>query len=211
VIVQSFVDRAIAHFDRALRTLAAEPRSVRPVPGAGLPECDLSEKARRHVAGLMRVDHTGEVCAQALYQGQTLTARDDSARAALDKAAHEETEHLAWTLRRIHEMGGRPSLLNPLWYGGALAIGVTAGLAGDKWSLGFLAETERQVGVHLAGHLDRISAQDLRSREILQQMHLDETGHARMAEQFGAAPLPWPVRQAMRQASRVMTTLAYWV
>jgi ubiquinone biosynthesis monooxygenase Coq7 len=205
------VDRAIGHFDRALRTLAAEPRSVRPVPGAAQAEVSLSKADQRRVVGFMRVNHTGEVCAQALYQGQAMTAREVDARDVLRHAADEETEHLAWTLRRIRELGGRPSLLNPLWYGGALAIGVTAGLAGDKWSLGFLAETERQVGAHLQGHLEKLPEVDGRSREILTQMHQDETGHAQMAEGLGAAPLPKPVRALMRAASKVMTGLAYYI
>lgn len=203
------LDKAVLHFDRVLRTLAAPPRSARPTPGADLLECEMAEAERRHTAGFMRVNHVGEVCAQALYQGQALTARSDHARAALDKAADEETEHLAWTYQRIKELGGRVSLLNPLWYGGALSIGVAAGLAGDKWSLGFLAETERQVEAHLGSHLQKASAQDLRTRSILEQMQRDEAAHAEMAVQLGAHALPVPVRMAMKLASRVMTTLAY--
>ena len=203
------VDRLIIQFDRALRTLAAPPRSARPVPGGDQPERVVDDAQRQHVAGLMRVNHVGEVCAQALYQGQALTARSDAAREALDRAADEETEHLAWTLQRINELGGRASLANPLWYGGALAIGVVAGLAGDRWSLGFLAETERQVGEHLSGHLQQVAVDDTRSRAILEQMHADEAGHAQLATGLGGAELPAPVRGAMRLAARVMTTVAY--
>lgn len=205
------LDRLILHFDRALRTLAAEPHSVRPVPGVSRPDGQMSEREQRHVGSLMRVNHTGEVCAQALYAGQAITARDAHARAALDQAADEETEHLAWTLHRIRELGGRPSLLNPLWYGGALAIGVAAGVAGDRWSLGFLAETERQVGHHLRGHLVQVPPADQRSREILETMYSDETGHADMAVRLGAAELPAPVRLAMKITAKVMTTVTYRV
>lgn len=203
------IDRLIIGFDRGLRTLAARPRTSRPVPGADQPERLSAEGERRHVAGLMRVNHVGEVCAQALYQGQALTARSVSSREALERAAEEEVEHLAWTLHRIEELGGRTSLLNPLWYGGALAIGVAAGLAGDRWSLGFVAETERQVGAHLDGHLQRTNPDDLRSRAILEQMGRDEAGHAEMASRLGGAELPLPARVAMKVAAKIMTTVAY--
>lgn len=205
------IDRLILGFDRALRTLAAPPRSARPVPGATQAESVFGLEQKQHVAGLMRINHVGEICAQALYQGQALTARSDHARVALDRAADEETEHLAWTRQRIEELGGRTSLLNPLWYGGALAIGVVAGLAGDRWSLGFVAETERQVEAHLGDHLRKAPADDLRTREILDQMRRDEMAHAEMATELGGAPLPAPVRGAMRLASRVMTSVAYYI
>ncbi|MDP5241362.1 2-polyprenyl-3-methyl-6-methoxy-1,4-benzoquinone monooxygenase [Uliginosibacterium sp. 31-16] len=205
------LDRAILNFDRALRTLAAPPRSLRPVPGCDEPETVLSDAERRHTAALMRINHVGEICAQALYQGQAITARTSHARVALEQAANEETEHLAWTLQRIQELGGRTSLLNPLWYAGSLSIGVAAGLAGDRWSLGFLAETERQVEAHLSLHLAKVAPEDLRSRSILSQMKTDETVHAEMAVNLGGSALPPPVRGAMRLASRVMTTLAYRV
>lgn len=205
----SRLDKMIAGFDRALRTLAAAPRSVRVIPGKDLPETVNDSQEKRHVAGLMRVNHVGEICAQALYQGQALTARTDDAREALSHAADEETEHLAWTLHRIKELNGRTSLLNPLWYGGALAIGVGAGVAGDRWSLGFLAETERQVEAHLASHLERISARDEKTRRILEQMSADEAAHAAMAVRLGGAELPPPARLAMKLASKVMTTVAY--
>jgi len=203
------LDTAIAHFDRVLRTLVARPASVRPVPGESLPEADLSLAQRSEIAALMRVNHVGEVCAQALYQGQALTARDASLRQSLEQAADEEIEHLAWTLQRIEEMGGRTSVLNPLWYGGALAMGVLAGTVGDRWNLGFLAETETQVGEHLQGHLGRVAANDLRTRAILDQMHQDETAHAALARRLGAAELPPPVRLAMKCAAKLMTSVAF--
>lgn len=202
------LDEAIAHFDRALQTLAARPLASRPVPGNDLPDCELSPHQREELAALMRVNHVGEICAQALYQGQAITARDHSLRKSLQHAADEETEHLAWTLQRIEEMGGRTSLLNPLWYGGALAIGIVAGILGDRWNLGFLAETESQVEKHLQGHLDRVLPQDSRSRAILDQMKQDEAAHAELARKLGAAELPGPVRLAMKAASKVMTTVA---
>jgi ubiquinone biosynthesis monooxygenase Coq7 len=205
------VDRLIIEFDRVLRTLFAPARSARPVPGEGLPESGLGEEERRHAAALMRVNHCGEVCAQALYQGQALAARDPAVRSALARAANEEAEHLAWTERRIAELGGRTSWLNPLWYGGSLAIGMVAGRLGDAWSLGFLAETERQVEAHLAGHLRRLPEADRKSWAVLEQMQADEIEHARTAERLGAAQLPSPVRLAMRLASGVMTRTAYWV
>jgi ubiquinone biosynthesis monooxygenase Coq7 len=172
-------------------------------------ESPLSAQEKRHAAGLMRVNHCGEVCAQALYQGQALTARDPAAREALREAAHEEVEHLAWTERRLTELGSRKSLLNPLWYGGSLAIGVAAGLVGDRWNLGFLAETERQVGDHLQSHMQSLPAQDGKSRAIVEQMHIDESAHAETAVALGAAELPPPVRLAMRAMSKVMTSLSY--
>jgi ubiquinone biosynthesis monooxygenase Coq7 len=159
----------------------------------------------------MRVNHCGEICAQALYQGQALTARNPAARAALEQAAAEETDHLAWTAQRIGELGGRVSLLNPLWYAGSFALGAAAGLLGDKWSLGFLAETERQVEGHLEGHLDRLPPQDAKSRAIIDQMKADEARHARAAVEHGAAELPEPVKSAMKLGSRVMTRTAFWI
>lgn len=211
MISGSLLDRCIVHFDRALRTLAAPARSARPVPGGDLPEADLDEKTKKHTAALMRVNHVGEICAQALYQGQALTARTHQASEALCKAANEEVEHLAWTHQRVQEMGGRLSLLNPVWYAGALSIGVAAGLAGDRWSLGFLAETERQVEAHLAFHLEKIAPDDARTHSILSQMKVDEGAHADMAIALGAHALPSFVRVGMRLASRVMTSVAYRV
>ena len=203
------IDFLILEFDRALRTLAAPARSQRPLPGAELFEVGLNDEQRRHAAGLMRVNHCGEVCAQALYQGQSLTSRQPAVRDALRKAAAEETEHLAWTEQRIGELGGRKSLLNPLWYMGSLSLGIVAGVLGDKWNLGFLAETERQVEAHLNSHLEELPDEDGRSRAIVDQMRLDEIQHAEMAVHFGAAELPLPVRFGMRAMAKVMTGLAY--
>ena len=205
------LDRFIVAFDKGLRTLFAPAQTLRPVPGDALPDVVLSDPERRDVASLMRVNHSGEICAQALYQGQALTARNAQARAALEQAAREETEHLAWTERRIEELGGRKSVLNPFWYAGSFAIGAAAGLLGDRWNLGFLAETERQVVDHLEGHLRRVPAEDSRSRAILEQMREDEARHATSAFRHGASVLPAPARLAMRFASRVMTRTSYWV
>ncbi len=159
----------------------------------------------------MRVNHVGEVCAQALYQGQALTARDAAAREALEHAAREEQDHLAWSAERIRELGGRPSLLNPLWYAGSFAIGAFAGSLGDKWNLAFLAETERQVEEHLSGHLEALPAGDRRTRAVVEAMRADEARHRASAVELGAAELPEPARRAMRLASKLMTTLAYRV
>lgn len=205
------IDAAILQFDRALRTVFAPAASQRPVPGGGLPEPALSDAERKHAAALMRVNHVGEICAQALYQGQSLMSRQPDVTAALRHAADEETEHLAWTEQRIRELGGRKSLLNPLWYGGALAIGILAGRFGEAWNLGFLAETERQVGAHLQSHLAQLPEGDARSRAIVAQMMADEAEHADTALALGGVPLPAVACHVMRSASRVMTTTAYWV
>lgn len=205
------IDQLIVGFDRALRTLCAPARSVRPVPGAELADSMLEPAQRRHAAALMRVNHCGEICAQALYQGQALTARDPALRRVLESAAVEETEHLAWTAERIGELGGRVSRLNPLFYAGALAAGVMSGLLGDKWNLGFLAETERQVEGHLDRHLEQFPEQDAKSRAIVAQMKDDEARHAQTAVTAGAADLPEPVRRAMQLSSRIMTATTYWV
>lgn len=203
------LDRLIVEFDKGLRTLCAPARSLRPDPDRGLDEAMLNDAERRHALGLMRVNHCGEVCAQALYQGQALTARDPAARDALRQASREEEEHLAWTGRRVAELGGRVSLLNPLWYGGSLALGVTAGMLGDRWNLGFLEETEHQVTAHLEGHLGTLPPSDRKSRAIVEQMREDEQRHARMAHAHGAAALPAPVRGMMKLSARLMTTLSY--
>ena len=202
-------DQVIIEFDRALRTVFAKARSQRPVPGAGLPESEMSEAEKVHACGLMRVNHCGEICAQALYQGQALTSHDSMMRDALRGAANEETEHLAWTERRVGELGGRKSLLNPLLYLGSLSMGVVAGRLGDQWSLGFLAETERQVEAHLDGHLRSLPVQDERSRQIVDQMRLDEIQHAETAIGLGALELPVLVKFAMKVAAKVMTVTAY--
>lgn len=205
------IDKFIIGFDHALRTLLTPAQTLRPVPGTELPEAELNDSEKSESTALMRVNHVGEVCAQALYQGQALTAHDTEVQHALTQAAREETEHLAWTERRIAELRGRKSLLNPLWYGGSFAIGALAGMLGDKWNLGFLAETERQVEVHLAGHLKRLPHHDQKSRAIVAQMQLDEAGHATAAMSHGGAELPLPVKVAMKLGSKVMTKTAYWV
>lgn len=204
-------DRLIIEFDRALRTLAAPARSTRATPGHELPEAALDDSQRQEAIGLMRVNHCGEVCAQALYQGQALTSRQPALRAALQQAADEETEHLAWTEQRLRELGGRTSLLNPLWYLGSLSLGVGAGILGDRWNLGFLSATERQVEAHLRSHLERLPREDQRSRAIVEQMREDEARHADMADAYGAASLPAPVQVAMRAMAGIMTRLAHHI
>jgi 3-demethoxyubiquinol 3-hydroxylase len=205
------VERLIGEFDRALRAVAGVVRATRPSPAADVAEHDLQAATRRHAAALMRVNHVGEVCAQALYHGQSLTARNADARQALERAAREEEDHLAWSAERIRELGGRRSLLNPLWYAGSFAIGAAAGALGDRWNLAFLAETERQVEEHLTGHLEALPAEDGRTRAVVEAMRADEARHRNMAVELGAAELPQPVRLAMRLASKVMTTVAYRV
>jgi len=205
------LDRLIIEFDNGLHTLFSQPHSARSYPDAELPESPMDETEKKHAASLMRVNHSGEVCAQALYQGQSLTARDPAVQQALKYAAQEETEHLAWTSRRVHELGGHLSMLNPLWYAGSLVIGAVAGLIGDKWNLGFLAETERQVGRHLQSHLSSLPIQDEKSRAIVKQMYTDEIGHADLANSLGGVELPQPIQMAMKLNSKVMTNTAYWV
>ena len=204
------IDALIPEFDKALRAVFASAPTRRPMPGSDLPEAELSENEKRHVAALMRVNHCGEICAQALYQGQALSSRDPLVKRELALAAWEETEHLNWTERRIAELGGRKSLLNPLWYAGSLAIGAFAGKCGDAWSLGFLAETERQVEGHLESHKAILPAQDRKSWEVLEQMKADEMRHAETASYYGARELPFPVRLAMKLSSKMMTRLSYF-
>ena len=206
------MDKVIAVMDMGLRTVFSPAMASRPCPQAndsGTTDAALSEKERRHAAALMRINHVGEVCAQALYSGQALVSRDPANVEALKEASREEIDHLAWCERRIAELGGRKSLLNPVWFGASFGLGVTAGLLGDKWNLGFLAETEHQVSSHLNSHLQQLPAQDHASRAIVAQMKEDEEQHARTAEQLGGAALPAPVKLAMRLASRVMTQTAY--
>ena len=205
------LDKFIVGFDKGLRTLFAPAQTARNVPGDALMDAPLDDTQRRTSAALMRVNHTGEICAQALYQGQALTARDPSVKDALEHAAREETEHLAWTERRIAELGGTKSVLNPLFYAGSFALGAVSGLLGDKWNLGFLAETERQVVQHLEGHLERLPADDAKSRAIVEQMRDDEARHATSAINHGGAELPGPVKSAMKASSKVMTGTAYWL
>jgi len=204
------IDELLGIADRALRTLTAEPVAARPYP-ANEPSDELSDDERRESAALMRVNHVGEVCAQALYEAQALGARSPQLRESFLAAARDEADHLAWTQRRIRELGGRTSLLNPLWYAGAFGIGLLASRLGDRASLGFMAETERQVEAHLQGHLDRLPAGDIASREVVKQMQHDEIHHAHTATAMGGVALPFPVRAAMRLAAKVMTTTAHYV
>jgi ubiquinone biosynthesis monooxygenase Coq7 len=204
-------DPFIIGFDKALRTVAGSARSSRPIPGAAQEEAALSAQEKSHAGALMRVNHVGEVCAQALYQGQALTCRDPEIRRALEKAAEEETEHLAWTERRLDELGTHKSLLNAFWYLGAWSIGVFAGKLGEKWNLGLVAETERQVEAHLDHHLTALPAADLKSRAIVEEMKTDEIRHAQTAVDLGAAELHPAAKQAMRLAAGVMTSTAYYI
>ncbi len=203
------IDRVIIGFDRALRTLSGLAQSARAIPGAALPEPELTPMQRRHAAGLMRVNHTGEVCAQALYAAQALVARDPTIGTRFAQAAREEEEHLAWTQLRLRELDDRPSLLNPLWYAGSFAIGTLAGIAGDAVNLGFVVETERQVEEHLTGHLEQLPDEDGKSRAIVEQMRDDESRHGAMALEAGGVPLPIPVRFAMRATATAMKIIAY--
>ncbi|WP_445353982.1 2-polyprenyl-3-methyl-6-methoxy-1,4-benzoquinone monooxygenase [Natronospira bacteriovora] len=204
------MDQLLSGLDRGLRTMfAGQTRSARPSPGNAHPDAELSESERRHVAGLMRINHAGEVAAQALYQSQALTARDRQVAERMQAAADEEVDHLAWCGARLEELGEGPSKLTPVWYTGAFTIGTVAGAFGDRWNLGFVAETERQVCHHLEDHMGRLPAQDKRSRAILQQMHTEEDEHRENALNEGGSELPAPVRGMMWAASRVMTTLAY--
>lgn len=202
------LDRVVAEADRALRTLFARPVAQRANPAGTLEPAALDEAGRRDVAGMMRVNHVGEVCAQALYAGQAMVARDAHTRAHLLEAATEETDHLAWCADRLDELGDRPSLLNPLWYGGAFAIGAVAGILSDRLSLGFVVETERQVEAHLDEHLQRLPADDARSRHILEQMKADEARHADNALAAGAMTVPPPIPSLMRLAAGVMKAVA---
>lgn len=203
------LDHWIGELQGALNTVFARPLAQRANPAATHPDTALDETSRRHAAGLMRINHTGEVCAQALYSGQAAVARDPAVRAQLREAAQEETDHLAWCAQRLEELHSRPSVLNPLWYAGSYAIGVAAGLRGDGWNLGFVVETERQVEAHLAEHLETLPTDDARSRAVLEVMKADEARHADHALEAGARALPAPIPQAMAAVSRVMKATAY--
>jgi len=203
------IDQLIIGFDRALRTLSGTATAARPNPAGTIAAAELTPEERRHAAGLMRVNHTGEVCAQALYQAQALVARDPEVKQCFAAAAREEEDHLAWTQERLSELGDRTSLANPLWYAGSFAIGLIAGLAGDRSNLGFVVETERQVEEHLSSHIDRLPAGDSRSRAIVAAMRDDEIGHGMAASAAGAHTLSLPVRALMRATAKLMTLTAY--
>lgn len=208
----SSIDRFIIQIERTMNTVAGKPEiTERLNPAQGIPEPALSLEQRRHSAGLMRVNHAGEVCAQALYQGQALTARQATVHERMARAAQEENDHLAWCQQRLTELASHSSYLNSAWYAGALTIGAVAGLAGDDWSLGFVAETERQVAQHLDRHLQQLPVEDRKSRLILEQMKADELHHADWAMESGGKPLPMLVRWLMRLSSKIMTKTAYWV
>jgi len=205
------LDRLISSVDQALRTLAARSTAARPYPADGAEAGALNEGEKRHAAGLMRVNHSGEIAAQALYRGQSITARDPATRAQLLAAAHEEQDHLAWCETRLRELDAAPSRLAPLWYAGSFAIGLAAGALNDRVSLGFVAETERQVEGHLEEHLAKLPADDERSRRIIESMKADEIRHGQTAMAAGGAPLPAFVQFAMKMTARVMTRTAYWI
>ncbi|MFN3163358.1 MAG: 2-polyprenyl-3-methyl-6-methoxy-1,4-benzoquinone monooxygenase [Pseudohongiellaceae bacterium] len=208
----TFVDRCLLQVDQALRTcVPGSSMAHRRSPAEPLLESELSATDRRHVAGLMRINHTGEVCAQALYAGQAATAKLGETRQSMEQAAQEEVDHLAWCEQRLTDLDSQPSALNPLWYGLSFGMGAAAGLAGDKWSLGFVAETERQVCEHLEKHLEQLPAEDQRSRAVLEQMISDERHHGESAELAGGAPLPTPVRKAMAALSQVMKKSTYHI
>ena len=206
------MDRLIIGLDNALRMATGQVNEAqRRNPADAVPEVVMEEEQRRHAAGLMRINHAGEVCAQALYAGQAATARNPEVQAEMQQAANEEIDHLSWCKDRLDELESKPSLLDPFWYAGSFAIGAAAGLAGDGWSLGFLKETENQVEAHLEGHIEKLPPEDARSRAILDQMKIDEAKHAKMAEDSGAYDLPEPVRRLMKMTAGVMKAVAYRV
>ena len=205
------LDKLITTFDTGLRTVFAQAVAGRERPDASVEETPLSESQKKQAASLMRINHVGEVCAQALYSGQAFTSHNAQTVKSLQHAANEETDHLAWCEARINELGGRKSLLNPVWYIGSFALGATAGLMNDKWNLGFLAETEQQVSHHLDSHLSKLSDEDIKTRTIVSQMQQDEAAHAAEAKQLGGSDLPQPVKLGMKFASKIMTSTAYYV
>lgn len=207
----SFLDTVLVQIDQGVRTLLGKPIGTRANPGAGVPAGSLTAQEQRHSAGLMRINHVGEVCAQALYAGQAITARSKNTREKMRTAADEEIDHLAWCQQRLGDLHSHTSYLNPFWFVGSFTIGVTAGLIGDKWSLGFVAETERQVVRHLERHLQELPANDLQSRAIVQQMREDEAKHAITAVDAGGEALPSVVKMTMTAMSKVMTSITYWV
>lgn len=204
-------DKLIATFDKGLRTLFSTTVGSRKRPDESLEESTLNDANKAHAAKLMRINHVGEICAQALYSGQAFTSRNPYVVNALKQAANEETDHLAWCEARINELGGRKSLLNPLWYAGSFTLGALAGSLGDKWNLGFLEETEQQVSMHLQNHLDQLDESDIKTRTIINQMQEEEILHANTANQLGATELPKPIKAGMKIASKIMTKTAYYI
>ena len=208
----NFLDRLICEFDRGLRTVATSAYAERPSPAAGILQSGaVSGNDKLEAARLMRVNHCGEVCAQALYQGQALVAKSGSSREVFQQAAREERDHLAWCQQRLDDLGGRPSVLNPLWYAGSFTLGVASGLLGDKWGMAFLVETESQVERHLDEHLARMPQSDVKSRRVLEVMREDEIRHGKSGKEHGANTMPFPIKLAMRGSSRLMTRTAYWI
>ncbi len=205
------IDQLINTFDTGLRTIFAASTATRPRPDASIDEPALDVKSKQHAAALMRINHVGEVCAQALYSGQALTSKSPHIVSALQHAVAEETDHLAWCEARINELGGRKSMLNPLWYASSFALGAIAGSLSEKWNLGFLAETEQQVAAHLQNHLDQLNETDIKTRTIVEQMLQDEAAHAVEAKQLGGSDLPAPVKFGMQLASKIMTKTAYYI
>lgn len=205
------IDRLLVSANNALRTVAAPAgRTIRRIPSAEIDEAELDTEQRKHAAGLMRVNHAGEVAAQALYQGHAAVARDPALKKQMKQAANEEFDHLSWCEQRIQELGSEPSRLSPLWYTGAYAIGAASGVVGDKWSLGFIAETEKQVCAHLESHLEHLPEDDAKSRAIVEQMRDEEAEHGEAAIEAGAARLPRPVVHLMSATAKIMTKTAYW-
>lgn len=207
----SLLDRAIMQFDIGLATLFQSTKAHRPYPAQDIPEAALTPQQRKHVAGLMRVNHAGEISAQGLYQGQALTARLDNVREQMQQAADEEIDHLAWCEQRLTELDAVPSYLNPIWYGGSFCLGALAGMIGDQWSLGFVMETEKQVIHHLQNHLQRLPNEDIKSQKILDQMQQEEAHHGETAQQAGGRLLPTPIKMVMRVVSKIMTKTAYYL
>lgn len=205
------LDALIGHFDKTLRAMTGATAGYRAIPSSGVSDTALTPEERQHSAGLMRVNHVGEVCAQALYDSQSRAAHGEQVSAQLQHAGREEEDHLAWTAQRLRELSSRPSLLNPLWYAGAYALGTVVARVGDAHSLGFVVETERQVEAHLSEHLKRLPQQDLRSRAIVEQMRQDEVEHGAAAQKLGAQELPLPARALMKVMAKVMTTTAYYI
>jgi ubiquinone biosynthesis monooxygenase Coq7 len=205
------MEKLIIGFDKALRTIAGVASSARPNPAATVKENPIDARSRRHSAGLMRVNHVGEICAQALYDAQGRFSADRRLQLKFTQAAREEEDHLAWTVQRLSELGSRPSFLNPVWYAGAYVLGAIAAKIGDAQSLGFVVETERQVEIHLADHLKKLPKEDTKSRVIVEQMRLDEIAHGAAAQAMGAAPMPVSIQNAMKAMAKIMTTIAYHV